>query len=62
MELLSGYVEYQVRGLCTLAWDAEKVVGNPPDVLKALANRRDLEPSGEPSLQNALDMARGGMR
>lgn len=35
--------------------------GNPPDVLKTLANRRDLEPSGEPSLQNALDMARGGM-
>ncbi|PVG02455.1 putative SSL1-TFIIH subunit, factor B [Serendipita vermifera] len=35
--------------------------GNPPDVLKKLADRRDLEPSGEPSLQNAIEMARGSM-
>lgn len=32
--------------------------GNPVDHHKALSNKRKLEPSGEPSLQNALEMAR----
>lgn len=35
--------------------------GNPQDIVAALADKRKLEPSGEPSLQNGLVMARGGM-
>ncbi|EPQ57504.1 TFIIH basal transcription factor complex, subunit SSL1 [Gloeophyllum trabeum ATCC 11539] len=35
--------------------------GNPQDVLKALSERHKLEPAGEPSLQNAIDMARTSM-
>ena len=30
--------------------------------MKAIADRRKLEPSGAPSLQNALEMARAHMR
>ncbi|KAH8928887.1 TFIIH basal transcription factor complex, subunit SSL1 [Atractiella rhizophila] len=33
--------------------------GNPIDHEKGLANKRKLDPSGEPSLQNALEMAKG---
>lgn len=36
--------------------------GNPTDVLNALKDRHKLEPAGEPSLQNAIEMARGSMR
>ncbi|ORX39429.1 Ssl1-like-domain-containing protein [Kockovaella imperatae] len=35
--------------------------GNPQEILAALADKRKLEPSGEPSLQNGLTMAKGGM-
>ncbi|EIM82671.1 Ssl1-domain-containing protein [Stereum hirsutum FP-91666 SS1] len=35
--------------------------GNPQDVLKALSERHKLEPTGEPSLQNAIEMARSSM-
>ncbi|KAF8558061.1 TFIIH basal transcription factor complex, subunit SSL1 [Imleria badia] len=35
--------------------------GNPQDVLKSLSDRTKLEPAGEPSLQNAIEMARGSM-
>ncbi|TFK54265.1 TFIIH basal transcription factor complex subunit SSL1 [Heliocybe sulcata] len=35
--------------------------GNPQDVLKAISERHRLEPAGEPSLQNAIEMARGSM-
>ncbi|KAH9851435.1 TFIIH basal transcription factor complex subunit SSL1 [Lenzites betulinus] len=35
--------------------------GNPQDVLKAISERHKLEPVGEPSLQNAIDMARSSM-
>ncbi|KAH8119540.1 TFIIH basal transcription factor complex, subunit SSL1 [Phellopilus nigrolimitatus] len=35
--------------------------GNPQDVLKAIQDRHRLEPTGEPSLQNAVEMARGSM-
>jgi transcription initiation factor TFIIH subunit 2 len=35
--------------------------GNPQEIIAALADKRKLEPSGEPSLQNGLVMARGGM-
>ncbi|KAI0268673.1 Ssl1-like-domain-containing protein, partial [Gloeopeniophorella convolvens] len=35
--------------------------GNPQDVLKAISERHKLEPSGEPSLQNAIEMARSSM-
>ncbi|KAA1476814.1 TFIIH basal transcription factor complex, subunit SSL1 [Dentipellis sp. KUC8613] len=35
--------------------------GNPQDVLKALSERHKLEPVGEPSLQNAIEMARSSM-
>ena len=36
--------------------------GNPQEVLAALKDKRRLEPSGEPSLQNGLQMAMGSMR
>ncbi|KAF9244916.1 Ssl1-like-domain-containing protein [Melanogaster broomeanus] len=35
--------------------------GNPQDVLKSLNDRSKLEPTGEPSLQNAIEMARSSM-
>lgn len=35
--------------------------GNPQEILAALSDKRKLEPSGEPSLQNGLTMAKGGM-
>lgn len=35
--------------------------GNPQEILSALSDKRALEPSGEPSLQNGLTMAKGGM-
>lgn len=35
--------------------------GNPQDVLKAISERHKLEPAGEPSLQNAIEMARASM-
>ncbi|KAG2119537.1 Ssl1-like-domain-containing protein [Suillus discolor] len=35
--------------------------GNPQDVLKCLSERSRLEPTGEPSLQNAIEMARSSM-
>jgi len=36
--------------------------GNPQDVLKAISDRHKLEPTGEPSLQNAIEMARNSMK
>lgn len=38
------------------------LLGNPQDVLKCLSDRTRLEPTGEPSLQNAIEMARSSMR
>ncbi|RXK41465.1 transcription initiation factor TFIIH subunit 2 [Tremella mesenterica] len=35
--------------------------GNPQEILSVLTDKRKLEPSGEPSLQNGLVMAKGGM-
>ncbi|KAF8070516.1 Ssl1-like-domain-containing protein [Lyophyllum atratum] len=35
--------------------------GNPQDVLKSIADRHRLEPTGEPSLQNSIEMARSSM-
>ncbi|KAI0644440.1 Ssl1-like-domain-containing protein [Trametes meyenii] len=35
--------------------------GNPQDVLKSISERHKLEPIGEPSLQNAIEMARSSM-
>ncbi|KAF8893825.1 Ssl1-like-domain-containing protein [Infundibulicybe gibba] len=35
--------------------------GNPQEVLKAIADRHKLQPTGEPSLQNAIEMARSSM-
>ncbi|KAF7376222.1 VWFA domain-containing protein [Mycena sanguinolenta] len=35
--------------------------GNPQDVLKAIADRHKLEPVGEPSLQNSIELARSSM-
>jgi len=37
-------------------------LGNPQDVLRAISERHKLEPVGEPSLQNAIEMARSSMR
>jgi len=36
--------------------------GNPQDALKSLADKNRLQPDGEPSLQNAVEMARASMR
>ncbi|KAI0035877.1 TFIIH basal transcription factor complex subunit SSL1 [Vararia minispora EC-137] len=38
-----------------------EMTGNPQDVLTVLGERHRFEPSGEPSLQNALEMARSAM-
>ncbi|KAF8590980.1 TFIIH basal transcription factor complex, subunit SSL1 [Ramaria rubella] len=38
-----------------------EMAGNPQDVLKVLSSRTKLEPTGEPSLQNAIEMARASM-
>jgi len=35
--------------------------GNPPDVLRAISERHKLEPTGDPSLQNAIEMAKSTM-
>ncbi|KAE9411403.1 TFIIH basal transcription factor complex subunit SSL1 [Gymnopus androsaceus JB14] len=35
--------------------------GNPQDVLKSISDRHKLEPTGEPSLQNSIEMARNSM-
>lgn len=35
--------------------------GNPQEVLKHIYSRHKLEPAGEPSLQNAIEMARSSM-
>ncbi|KAG6842185.1 hypothetical protein C0991_001678 [Blastosporella zonata] len=35
--------------------------GNPQEVLKNIADRHKLEPTGEPSLQNSIEMARSSM-
>lgn len=37
-------------------------VGNPQDVLKYISERHKMEPSGDPSLQNAVEMSRSSMR
>ena len=37
-------------------------IGNPQDVLHAISERHKLEPTGEPSLQNSIEMARSSMR
>lgn len=36
--------------------------GNPQEVLGYIKERHKLEPTGEPSLQNAIEMARASMR
>ena len=41
---------------------ADMIAGNPQDVLRAIADRHKLEPVGDPSLQNAVEMAKGNMR
>ncbi|TIA98361.1 hypothetical protein E3P94_02541 [Wallemia ichthyophaga] len=38
-----------------------KMTGSAHDITKALTNKNKLEPSGEPSLQNALEMGRASM-
>jgi transcription initiation factor TFIIH subunit 2 len=42
--------------------EGEGMIGNPQEVLKAISERHKLEPVGEPSLQNAIEMARSSMR
>ncbi|OBZ67139.1 TFIIH basal transcription factor complex p47 subunit [Grifola frondosa] len=39
----------------------QEMSGNPQEVLKAISERHKLEPNGEPSLQNAIEMARSSM-
>jgi transcription initiation factor TFIIH subunit 2 len=38
------------------------LTGNPQEVLKCIADRHKLEPSGDPSLQNSIEIARNSMR
>ncbi|KAF8320812.1 TFIIH basal transcription factor complex, subunit SSL1 [Clavulina sp. PMI_390] len=38
-----------------------EMTGNPQDALKAIADKHKLEPDGEPSLQNSVEMARASM-
>lgn len=54
----------QLGIVCTRDGLAERLSlmgGNATEHLAALANRRKLEPHGEPSLQNALEMARSSL-
>jgi transcription initiation factor TFIIH subunit 2 len=61
-----------VRSLCHLSFSpyflffsfflSKLCIGNPQDVLHAISERHKLEPVGEPSLQNAIEMARSSMR
>lgn len=48
------------------SWSSNSIVyvltGNPHDVLKSISERHKLEPSGDPSLQNAIEMAKSSMR
>lgn len=52
------FVDVYVTNLTLMAM----FTGNPQEVLKAIADRHKMEPAGEPSLQNAIEMARGSMR
>lgn len=38
------------------------LIGNPQEVLKLISDRIKLEPIGDPSLQNAIEMARSSMK
>ncbi|KAG6820250.1 hypothetical protein H0H93_003414 [Arthromyces matolae] len=38
-----------------------EMTGNPQEVLKRLADRHKLQPTGEPSLQNSIEMAKSSM-
>lgn len=54
----------QLALLATRSGVAERLVpmgANPTEFLQVLQAKRALEPRGEPSLQNALEMARGSM-
>lgn len=54
---MSGRIVSQLYGV-----SVHTFAGNPQDVLKSLSERTKLEPAGEPSLQNAIEMARSSMR
>ena len=38
------------------------IIGNPQELLRSISDRRKLEPNGDPSLENVVNMARGTMR
>ena len=38
-----------------------KMTGSAHEIVKSLSNKNKLEPTGEPSLQNALEMGRASM-
>jgi transcription initiation factor TFIIH subunit 2 len=38
------------------------LTGNPQEVLKCIADRHKLEPTGDPSLQNSIEIGRNSMR
>ncbi len=42
--------------------DNDFYTGNPQEVLKSISDRHKLLPTGDPSLQNAIEMARNSMR
>ena len=58
----------EMTGTCSLtsivAWIELTGIsqGNPQDVVKTISERARLQPDGEPSLQNAIEMARSSMR
>lgn len=51
-----------VSSVCSIQNLISIDIGNPQDALKAIADKNKLQPDGEPSLQNAVEMARASMR
>ena len=59
---MSGASHHALCHSILLFISLELYIGNPQDVLHAISERHKLEPVGEPSLQNAIEMARSSMR
>ena len=59
-----GNIDTDGRCVCSYVPESAHLterIGNPQEIVAALGDKRKLEPSGEPSLQNGLVMAKGGM-
>lgn len=49
------------KGFCSDSGRRAHLTGNPADHLKVLQNKKKLEPRGQPSLQNVLQLAKTGL-